>query len=285
MPNKILAKVGGNYTVTATGVGGCTMTSAPFLVKNGTIPAPPSVTEANVCRLQPSPTIGITGSNLLWYTAETTGVGATIQPTINTSSAGTTTLWVTQTHAAGCESPRARVRVNILSLPRATLKANPKTELVPGTKTKLFVESNLPLLNSYRWFKNNTAMLHSADSLWVQFSEIGKYQIRIKDLNTCEDTTNTLEIVAGKLDSAIALYPNPVKDIAYVYFSGKQGSTVYVTVSSLNGRVYKQERVNITSAITQYPLVVRDLYPGLYIVAITNAEGKRIGSSQIIKMR
>lgn len=285
MPNKISATVSGNYTVTATGTGGCTMTSAPFVVKNGTIPAPPAVTEANVCRLQSSPLINVRGTNLLWYTSETSGTGSAVQPAINTNSAGTVTLWVSQTNAAGCESPRARARVNVLSLPRATLKANSTTNLIPGTKTKLFVESNLPLLNSYRWFKNNTALFNATDSLWVQFSDIGKYQVRIKDLNTCEDTTNSLQIVMGQLDSAIALYPNPVKDIAYVYFSGKQGSTMYITVSSLNGRVYMQERVNITSSITQYPLVVRDLYPGLYIVTITNAEGRRVGSSQIIKMR
>lgn len=285
MPNKLLAKTGGDYTVTATGGGGCTVISAPFTVKNGTIPVPPSVTEASVCKLQPLPAINVAGTNLLWYTSEISGTGSSIQPSINSSSVGTQTLWVTQTNAAGCESPRAKARINILPLPRATLKANPTTALIPGTKTKLFIESNLPLLNNYRWFKNNTAIFNSTDSLFVQFSDIGQYQVRVKDLNTCEDTTNSLKIVTAQLDSAIALYPNPVRDIAYVYFSGKQGSTMYVTVTSLNGRVYLQERINLTNSIVQYPLVVRDLFPGLYIVTVTNAEGKRVGSSQVIKMR
>ena len=52
----------------------------------------------------------VLGSNILWYTAATGGVGSTTAPVVNTSVPGTYTYWASQT-VNGCEGDRSSVTV------------------------------------------------------------------------------------------------------------------------------------------------------------------------------
>jgi len=73
--------------------------------------APPTVTTpVTYCVGDAAAALTATGTNLLWYTVSTGGVGSAIAPTPSTAVAGTTNYYVSQT-VGGCESPRVQISV------------------------------------------------------------------------------------------------------------------------------------------------------------------------------
>lgn len=94
MPNGSAKTFTGNYVVT------CTAPTAP--VVNSPV---------TYCQGASAIALTVTGSNLLWYTSATGGIGSSVAPTPSTVSTGTTTYYVSQT--VGCESPRAKIDVVI----------------------------------------------------------------------------------------------------------------------------------------------------------------------------
>jgi gliding motility-associated-like protein len=102
------------YYVTQTN-GSCEANPRTALVVNVTAtPTAPTVTSpVNYCQNVTAAT-GLTagGTNLLWYTNSTGGTGISTAPTPNTTSAGTTNYYVSQS-LNSCESPRALITVNI----------------------------------------------------------------------------------------------------------------------------------------------------------------------------
>lgn len=60
-----------------------------------------------------SATTGTNGTGLMWYTSATGGTGSTTAPTPSTTTAGSTSYWVTSTNANGCESGRIEIIVTV----------------------------------------------------------------------------------------------------------------------------------------------------------------------------
>ena len=66
-----------------------------------------------------------TDCNLNWYTLPTGGVASATPPTPNTTVAGSTSFYVSQTNTVnGCESPRATIIVTVNPLPTAPIVGN-----------------------------------------------------------------------------------------------------------------------------------------------------------------
>ena len=76
--------------------------------------AAPVVNDVSYCLGESSTPLTATGTNLLWYTAATGGVGSATAPTPSTAVAGTFTYYVSQT-VSPCESPRASITVTVSS--------------------------------------------------------------------------------------------------------------------------------------------------------------------------
>jgi gliding motility-associated-like protein len=105
----------GYYVVTATW-NGCSKTDSTHVVFAPVPPAPVITGVTLYCTGQPFVPFTVTGTGILWYTTSTGGVGSTTPLTVNTSVAGTTTIWVSQT-ISGCESPRASITVIVRTTP------------------------------------------------------------------------------------------------------------------------------------------------------------------------
>ncbi len=83
------------------------------------IPAAPTVSSpVTYCQNATAVALTATGSNLLWYTVPTGGTGSATAPTPSTTTAGSTTYYVSQT-VTSCESPRASIVVNVTATPAA----------------------------------------------------------------------------------------------------------------------------------------------------------------------
>jgi len=118
----------GPRTYTATGISNCDTLYLTFYVDTINFSVPPSVTSpVRYCEGE-TPTAlaagAAAGATLNWYTVATGGVASPTAPTPSTAFPGsstasfdTTNYWVSQTNAAGCETPRTRISVIVTKKP------------------------------------------------------------------------------------------------------------------------------------------------------------------------
>ncbi len=106
------------YYVSQT-INSCEGPRASITVTINALPAAPAVTAAvSYCQNAAATALSATGTNLLWYTVVTGGTGSTTAPIPSTSTAGSTSYYVSQT-INGCEGPRATITVTVNALPAA----------------------------------------------------------------------------------------------------------------------------------------------------------------------
>ena len=99
-------------TVTSAACGVSENTSSATLTVNST--ATPTVSDVQYYMGETSESLSnyVTGTDLLWYTAETGGASSGTAPTPSTATVGDQEYWVTQT-VDGCESERAKITVSV----------------------------------------------------------------------------------------------------------------------------------------------------------------------------
>ena len=111
------------------------------------MPVTPNTSNINYCKNATatplSATLAGTGTSLKWYTAQTGGLPSTTAPTPSTTTVGTTSYWVSQADASGCESERVEIVVNV-NAAATHLNFDGVDDYVVANN------SNLPLGNSHR---------------------------------------------------------------------------------------------------------------------------------------
>lgn len=116
----------GTYTVSLTDVNLCA-TTATVTVPSNPIPSAPATLPVTYCQNATPLALLATASAgciLNWYgTNATGGTASSTAPTPSTTTAGTTTYYVSQTSAAGCEGPRASIVVTVNPLPVITVNS------------------------------------------------------------------------------------------------------------------------------------------------------------------
>lgn len=125
-----------NYYVTQTDGNSCESQRALITVVVNAKPSPPTVNAAYYyCQGSTAPPLTANGTNLLWYTSATGGVGSSTAPTPSTATVGNTVYYVSQTDANGCESDRAMITVFILALPSPPSVTSPVSYCEFGPST------------------------------------------------------------------------------------------------------------------------------------------------------
>lgn len=106
------------YYVSQT-VNGCESPRAVITVNiSATAGLPIVTTPVTYCQNTTATSLTATGTNLLWYTTATGGIGSVTAPTPSTTVAGSTAYYVSQTNSCG-ESPRAAITVIVTATPPA----------------------------------------------------------------------------------------------------------------------------------------------------------------------
>lgn len=85
-----------------------------------------------------------------------------------------------------------------------------------------------------------------------------------------------LAVIAGtKLESSLALFPNPVSTgkLTIVLARVKTQQAAQVQIVNTLGQVLKKERLPLSVASTEYELSVDDLPPGVYTLLLQAASG------------
>ncbi|NIJ55419.1 Ig-like domain-containing protein [Dyadobacter arcticus] len=123
------AKAGStNYFVSQT-VNNCESARAQIIVTiapcPATLPLPVVVTPLNICQSPTAAALTATATNntytLKWYTTLNGGTGSTTAIIPNATTAGTTSYYVSQTSASGCESERVKIDVIVNTTPVAPI--------------------------------------------------------------------------------------------------------------------------------------------------------------------
>jgi len=118
----LTASVGPNGTLanfaltgsTSNWLAGSQVTTGSIIPGNASVSTPVVYNQGDTASALTA-TTGTNGTGLLWYTNATGGTGSTTAPTPSTSTAGSTSYWVTSTNANGCESGRIEIVVNVIT--------------------------------------------------------------------------------------------------------------------------------------------------------------------------
>src|SRR5690606_6856827 len=169
------------------------------------------------------------GATLNWYEEEDseTALGTTPQP--NTAIAETTTYWVSQTSAAGCESERAEITVTIFALPEVTASVEEEV-ICLGSPAEVTATGGV----SYIWYDGEEE-IGSEAAITHTPTEAGAYTftVLVTDVNGCENTADVNvqvdeNTVAGSLTGP-----------ASVCVSSPKGT---LTLSGYTGEIQRWER-------------------------------------------
>lgn len=167
------------------------------VVVNPTPSAPGVTTPVNYCQNTTAVPLTASGSNLLWYTVPTGGTGSSTAPTPSTTTAGTTTYYVTQT-VNGCEGPRASINVVVNPIPSAPTVTTPVTYCQNATAVPLTASGSNLL-----WYTVATGGTGSATAPTPSTTTAGTTTYYVSQTVTgCESPRAPINVVVNPTPSA-----------------------------------------------------------------------------------
>jgi gliding motility-associated-like protein len=219
---------------------------------NVTITAPPSapvvISPVAYCQNATSSSLTATGSNLLWYTASSGGVGSSVTPTVSTSSAGQTDFYVSQT-VSGCESPRATIAVTVNATPVMPTVISPITYCQNTTPAALSASGVAG--NSLLWYTASSGGVSSSTMPTVSTVTAGvtNYYVSQQTVSGCESPRAIISVNVNSAPVAgFSVSPNPA--------SGEPPLVVGFTNTSQNtsaSTIYNWDFGDLTNSTLQNP--------------------------------
>jgi len=256
-----------SYYVSQT-VNGCEGPRAKIDVTVNPLAVPPAViSPVTYCQNQPAIPLTATGTNLLWYTTATGGVGSSVAPTPSTGIPGNTNYFVSQVTGCG-ESSRTGITVTVVAGASATISYTPA---VLCNTANTATTPNLPVQVTQTGSTGGTYSITPASGLPINAAtgEIdpanaaaGVYTIRytIPGTAPCPDYVTTTTVTVNSAPAAGISYPAicTADAVTPVQLTGTAGGTY----SSTAGLTINPATGTITPASSQ---------PGTYTVTYTIA--------------
>lgn len=179
--NSIKISQSGKYWVTATDPACLPVTDTVTMLFNSLIQQP-VVDDALLCFNQPASPLVARGKDLTWYSSPTSSDGNPVAPVPSTSDTGTTYYYVTQT-ILGCESPRAKLTVEVIKKPNFNLGDD---ILIPCGVKGVVLQTVEEKYTSYTWHNGST-------SPELLATEAGSYMLKAN--NICGTLSDTVRVV------------------------------------------------------------------------------------------
>ncbi|MFN0082001.1 MAG: beta strand repeat-containing protein, partial [Ferruginibacter sp.] len=140
----------GSFSFTVSTTGGCSSANLTGIITVVAYPNKPIVRSPVFYCPGDAPrplSDSVTGTNLLWYTTATGGIGSSTPPPINTSTPGITSYYVSQSNG-NCEGPRDTIRVNVNN--RLAISIGIDSTICEGDSVKYFPVVT-PAASFYQW--------------------------------------------------------------------------------------------------------------------------------------
>ena len=186
------------FYVSQSASGGCESPRASIVVNVNVTPSAPGVTSSiNYCHNATAIALTATGTNLLWYTVATGGTGSTSAPTPSTTTAGTTSYYVSQTQGT-CESPRSVITVTTTALPAAPVVVSSITYCQNVTATALTTTGTNLL-----WYTTATGGTSSTTAPIPTTTVAGTFNFYVAQTNNCgEGARANIQVVVTPTPAA-----------------------------------------------------------------------------------
>jgi len=259
IPNLTIGS-GGIYTVTATNGSGA---SAPTstTIKILSTPPPPYTkdTVISYCQFSDTKPLNVIGSNILWYTSASGGVGSTVIPTPSSSISGTFDFYATQT-ATGCESKRLHIQVNIIAKPGMP-GVSPVT-ICQNSNAAVLTASGSNLL----WYTVASGGIGSRIAPIPGTSYAGTFYYYVSQtINGCESDRAALKLTVNYTPNALILPSQPYvcqHDTMNFRYYGNADNTASYNWTMPNG-------ATVISGSGQGPIVAKLDTAGMLPVTLT----------------
>lgn len=152
-------------------------------------PAPTVAGAVTYCQNATASALTATGKSLLWYSAASGGTGSATAPTPLTTTAGTTTFYVSQTDNS-CESSRASIAVTVNAAPSAPSVSTPVVYDQNATATALSATGT-----ALKWYTAATGGTGTTTAPVPSTTNAGttKYYVS-QTVGTCESTRALIEV-------------------------------------------------------------------------------------------
>lgn len=169
----------------------------------------------------------------------------------------------------GCPTTSAFVRIKVYPLPTPTI--------IYGGPGKLSTQKYF----TYQWYKNNIKIdsFAKARDYYTLFTGDGAYSVEVTDSNGCTAKSDVYLYASGiSTQSAqaanIRIYPNPTQD----YLNIESPITLQLSLSDISGRV-------VLKAQNTNQLNLEKLQAGMYLLSITDIDGKLIKVEKVTKVK
>ena len=262
-----------SYWVSQTDGNGCESARSEIVVMvNALPPAPGVTTPVSYCYNATAMPLTATGTNLLWYTAETGGTGSSTAPTPSTASTGNTSYWVSQTDGNGCESARSEIVVMVNALPPAPGVTTPVSYCYNATAMPLTATGTNLL-----WYTAETGGTGSSTAPTPSTASTGNtsYWVSQTDGNGCESARSEIVVMVNALPPA----PGVTTPVSYCY----NATAMPLTATGTNLLWYTAETGGTGSSTAPTPSTASTGNTS-YWVSQTDGNGCESARSEIVVM-
>ncbi len=179
--NSININQSGKYWVTLENAV-CPPVTDTFTILFNSLILEPAVKDTLLCLNQPAPSLVAWGKNLMWYDSPTAVAGSPVPPVPSTADTGMIYYYVSQT-ILGCESPRAKLTVEVIEKPAFDLGEN---IVIPCGAKGVVLQTVAQKYTDYTWQDGSTAPEFLA-------TEAGSYTLKAG--NICGSLTDAVQTV------------------------------------------------------------------------------------------
>ncbi len=185
---------------------------------------------------------------------------------------------------AGCGGATSNLAVLYVNpVPAVTIWASPNVEILPGETTTLYSSVSPNPAATYTWIRDGIVVPGAnADTLLVDFSGLGDYQLSVTDINGCSGLSNivTIKDTAGK----IFIYPNPSTGRFLLRMHSQPNTMVPLTISAYNNTGLRVLTRSYTQTVSYENIEVdlRRFGKGLFWVEILDNNNKRISMTKVL---
>lgn len=253
----------GIYTVVAT-LNGCVSKDTSIIVLINATPNPPIINNISYCQSTATQPLSAIGTNLLWYTSATGGIGIAVAPTPSSTTPGTTNWYVSQT-VNGCESPRALLSVVITAKPSMPTVNN--ITYCEGATTTALTATGQNLL----WYNVQTGGTGTPTAPIPSSLSVGvNYYYVSQTINSCESDRAVMVV------SIIAKPTIPTVPASVSYCQGELA--IPLTATGQNLLWYANANGGVGNAIAPVPNTNAVGTTNYYVTQTTNGcESDRAG--------
>jgi hypothetical protein len=125
---------------------------------------------------------------------------------------------------------------------------------------------------TFQWLLENWSFFvetQDGDIWQIWFTGFGGTATGKANFNKRQVAFASVNNVDGAQMAKVALYPNPVIDIANIVISSSVNTMADIRILDMNGRIVKNERINLNNGLQNITMDVNNLNSGIYFINIS----------------